>query len=123
MLCIVSLLLVCKGILNLLFFPSVQIVPSSVEDQKAKLYLCSKYLETFTQMKEREKSFAELSIVLLVGMRDMLVTDPPVYCHLEDSLRCIDIIIIVLRCIDIIIIVVVVYGLEVYVEDFSLRLF
>lgn len=36
------------------------------------LYLCSKYLETFTQIKEREKSFAKLSIDLLAGMRDMI---------------------------------------------------
>ena len=47
----------------------------SDEDQRAKLRLCSKYLETFTQIKEQEKSFAELSIDLLVGMRDMLLTD------------------------------------------------
>ncbi|CAK7347274.1 unnamed protein product [Dovyalis caffra] len=57
-------------------FPSCQIVPSSLEAQKAKLHLCSKYLETFTQIKERETSFAELSIDLLVGMREMLMTDP-----------------------------------------------
>lgn len=55
-----------------------QLVPSSPEDHKAKLHLCSKYLETFTQIKEREKSFAELSINLLVGMREMLTTDPAV---------------------------------------------
>ena len=53
----------------------LQIVPFSDEDQRAKLRLCSKYLETFTQIKEREKSFAELSIDLLVGMRAMLLTD------------------------------------------------
>ena len=56
-----------------------QIVPFSEENQKAKLQLCSKFLETFTQIKEREKNFAELSIDLLVGMRDMLRTDPVVY--------------------------------------------
>ncbi|KAL4566093.1 hypothetical protein LXL04_030203 [Taraxacum kok-saghyz] len=56
-------------------FALMKIIPSSEEDQKAKLYLCSKYLETFTHVKEREKNFAKLSIDLLVGMRDMLVKD------------------------------------------------
>lgn len=50
----------------------------SEDDQKAKLYLCSKYLETFTQIREREKNFAELSIVLLVGMREMIRSNPSV---------------------------------------------
>ncbi|KAF3447262.1 hypothetical protein FNV43_RR12442 [Rhamnella rubrinervis] len=57
----------------------MEIGPSSEEDKKAKFYLCSKYLETFTQIKEREKSFAELSIDLLVGMKDILLTDPVYY--------------------------------------------
>ncbi|KAG8632803.1 hypothetical protein MANES_18G056822v8 [Manihot esculenta] len=57
----------------------MKIVPSSAEDQKAKLQLCSKYLETFTQIKEREKRFAQLSIDLLVGMREMLLTDSEYY--------------------------------------------
>ncbi|KAI3726569.1 hypothetical protein L1987_66367 [Smallanthus sonchifolius] len=56
-------------------FALMKFIPSSQDDQKAKLYLCSKYLETFTQLKEREKNFAELSVDLLVGMRDMLVKD------------------------------------------------
>lgn len=55
-----------------------QIVPSSDEDQTAKLYLCSKYLETFTHVKDRE-NFVELSIDLLVGMIDLLLTDIEVY--------------------------------------------
>lgn len=55
-----------------------QIVPHSEEDQKAKLYLCSKYLETFTHVKDRE-NFVELSIDLLVGMIDLLLTDIEVY--------------------------------------------
>lgn len=55
-------------------------MPSSEEDQTAKLQLCSKYLETFTQIKEWGKSFVELSIDLLVGMRDMISTDRLVYC-------------------------------------------
>ncbi|KAJ0790760.1 putative transcription factor WD40-like family [Helianthus annuus] len=56
-------------------FALMKFIPSSEDDQKAKLYLCSKYLETFTQVKEREKNFAELSVDLLVGMRDMLLKD------------------------------------------------
>lgn len=59
-------------------YTTFQIVPSSEEDQTAKLQLCSKYLETFTQIKDREENFAERSIDLLVGMRDMLLTDPVV---------------------------------------------
>lgn len=59
-------------------YTAFQIKPISEEDQKAKLQLCSKYLETFTQIKEREKSFAELSIDLLVGMKNMLSSDPVV---------------------------------------------
>ncbi|CAK9186584.1 unnamed protein product [Ilex paraguariensis] len=61
-------------ILNLM-----KIIPFSEEDQKAKLYICSNYLETFTHVKEREKKFAELSVDLLVGMRDMLLTDQLYY--------------------------------------------
>lgn len=41
----------------------------------AKLRLCSKYLETFTSIKEREKDFAELAIDLLNGVRDMLLSN------------------------------------------------
>lgn len=56
----------------------MKIVPSSEEDQKAKLYFCSKYLETFTHVKDRE-NFVELSIDLLVGMIDLLLTDIEYY--------------------------------------------
>ncbi|XP_038715869.1 BEACH domain-containing protein B isoform X2 [Tripterygium wilfordii] len=65
---------VLKYILDLM-----KIKPSSEEDRKAMLQLCSKYLETFTQIKEREKSSAELSTDLLAGMREMLMTDPMYY--------------------------------------------
>ena len=61
----------------MLFF---QVVPYSEEDKKTKLQLCSKYLEMFTRIKEREKSFVDLSIDLLVGMRNMLQSDPAVSC-------------------------------------------
>ncbi|KAI8015885.1 BEACH domain-containing protein B [Camellia lanceoleosa] len=66
----------------------MKISPISEEDQKAKLYLCSKYLETFTHVKEREKNFAELSIDLLVGMRDMLLTDQVYYQDLFRDGEC-----------------------------------
>ncbi|XP_047961281.1 BEACH domain-containing protein B isoform X2 [Salvia hispanica] len=56
-------------------FDLMKVVPSSEEDRKAKSFLCSKYLETFTHLKERVKNFADLSIELLVGMREMLLTD------------------------------------------------
>ncbi|KAA8528370.1 hypothetical protein F0562_035725 [Nyssa sinensis] len=57
----------------------MKVTPLSEEDQKAKLHLCSKYLETFTHVKEREKKFVELSINLLVGMREMLLSDQVYY--------------------------------------------
>lgn len=60
-------------------FDLMKIASLSEEDRKAMLYVCSKYLETFTLVKEREKSFAELSINLLVGMIDILRTDPVHY--------------------------------------------
>lgn len=59
----------------LIFF---QTVPHSEEDKKAKLLLCSKYLETFNQIKEREKGFVDLSIDLLIGMSDLLQTNSAV---------------------------------------------
>ncbi|KAK7353018.1 hypothetical protein VNO80_18450 [Phaseolus coccineus] len=57
----------------------MKIMPFSEEDKKAKLQLCSKYLEMFTQLKERERSFVDLSIDMLVGMRDMLQTNQAYY--------------------------------------------
>ncbi|PIN12837.1 Conserved WD40 repeat-containing protein [Handroanthus impetiginosus] len=66
----------------------MKIVPSSVEDQKAKGFLCSKYLETFTHLKERVKNFADLSIELLVGMRDMLLVDKLYYQDLFREGEC-----------------------------------
>ncbi|KAL9450104.1 hypothetical protein AB3S75_011937 [Citrus x aurantiifolia] len=57
----------------------MKIVPSSEEDQTAKLQLCSKYLETFTHIKEWGKSFVEFSIDLLVGMREMISSDQLYY--------------------------------------------
>ncbi|KAL5988451.1 hypothetical protein ACLOJK_036215 [Asimina triloba] len=62
--------------------------PCSGEDQAAKLQLCSKYLETFTRAKERENSFAELSIDLLIGMRDLLLIDQMYYQTLFHDGEC-----------------------------------
>lgn len=50
----------------------MKIIPFAEQDRTAGVYLCSKYLETFTHVKEREKCFTELSINLLHGMRGML---------------------------------------------------
>ncbi|KHN08982.1 BEACH domain-containing protein lvsC [Glycine soja] len=57
----------------------MKIMPFSEEDKKAKLQLCSKYLEMFTHLREHEKSFVDLSIDLLVGMRDMLQANQAYY--------------------------------------------
>lgn len=80
-----------EGIRNhvlMLILDFMKIVPSSEEDQEAKLHLCSKYLETFTQLKEKEKYFADLSIDLLIGMREMLLTDPVYYQALFRNGEC-----------------------------------
>ncbi|KAL5705340.1 hypothetical protein ACHQM5_023655 [Ranunculus cassubicifolius] len=66
----------------------MKLSPSSEEDQVAKLYLCSKYLETFTCVKEREKNFVDLSIDLLVGVREMLETDRKYYQRLFRDGEC-----------------------------------
>ncbi|TKY74425.1 BEACH domain-containing protein lvsC [Spatholobus suberectus] len=66
----------------------MKIMPFSEEDKKAKLQLCSKYLEMFTQLKERETSFVDLSIYLLVGMRDMLQANQVYYQSLFREGEC-----------------------------------
>lgn len=53
----------------------LQLLPQLPEDQAAKLHLCSKFLETFTRAKERGSCFAELSIDLLVIMREIILID------------------------------------------------
>lgn len=51
----------------------LQLVAFSEENKTAKLQLCSKYLETFTHAKERaETQYVDLSVDLLVGIRDLL---------------------------------------------------
>ncbi|RLN08296.1 BEACH domain-containing protein B [Panicum miliaceum] len=56
--------------------------PSSAQDHAAKMHLCSKYLETFNRVKENEKGFAELSIDLLINMRDIIMIDRVYYQNL-----------------------------------------
>ncbi|KAL7081879.1 hypothetical protein ACP275_14G239800 [Erythranthe tilingii] len=50
-----------------------KIIPLSEEDQKAKVFMCSKYLETFTQLNEQVNNFAELSIELLAENEEKLI--------------------------------------------------
>ncbi|KAK9165680.1 hypothetical protein Scep_000871 [Stephania cephalantha] len=84
---------VLAHILDLMKLPS-----SSEEDQISKLYLCSKYLETFTYVKERESNFVELSIDLLVGVRDLLQIDQMYYQSLFRDGECFLHIVSLLNC-------------------------
>ncbi|CAN6454099.1 unnamed protein product [Victoria cruziana] len=61
-----------KPILDLVL-SLLKLVAFSEENKTAKLQLCSKYLETFTHAKERaETQYVDLSVDLLVGIRDLL---------------------------------------------------
>nr|XP_029116201.1 BEACH domain-containing protein B isoform X4 [Elaeis guineensis] len=62
--------------------------PSSAEDHTAKLQLCSKFLETFAHAKEREKCFVELSIDLLISMREIILIDKAYFQSLFRSGEC-----------------------------------
>ncbi|TVU00170.1 hypothetical protein EJB05_54428 [Eragrostis curvula] len=62
--------------------------PSSAQDHAAKLQLCSKYLETFTRVKEKEKGFAELLIDLLINMREIILIDRMYYQNLFRDGEC-----------------------------------
>lgn len=62
--------------------------PSSAQDHTAKSQLCSKYLETFTRAKEHEKNFAEMSIDLLVTMREIILIDRAYYQNLFRNGEC-----------------------------------
>jgi hypothetical protein len=66
-----------------------QLPPISSQDHAAKLQLCSKYLETFTRAKEKEKDFAELSIDLLVNMREIILIDRVVRFFIDGYSNCI----------------------------------
>ncbi|KAK8930976.1 hypothetical protein KSP39_PZI016783 [Platanthera zijinensis] len=65
---------VLKHILGLLKLP-----PLLPDDRTAKLQLCSKYLETFARAKEREEVFPEISIDLLINMREIILIDQIYY--------------------------------------------
>lgn len=75
--------LVLEQILGLFKLP-----PSSSEDHTAKLQLCSKFLETFTHAKEREKCFVQLSIDLLTSMREIILIDKVYFQSLFRSGEC-----------------------------------
>lgn len=46
-----------------------------MQDHKAKLQLCSKYLENFSRANEKEKVNTELLIDLLFNMREIIMMD------------------------------------------------
>uniref|UniRef100_A0A0D9VCI8 BEACH domain-containing protein B n=1 Tax=Leersia perrieri TaxID=77586 RepID=A0A0D9VCI8_9ORYZ len=73
---------VLEQVLALFRLPS-----SSAKDHTAKLQLCSKYLEAFTRAKEKE-NFAELSIDLLVNMREIIMIDRMYYQNLFRNGEC-----------------------------------
>ncbi|KAG9149664.1 hypothetical protein Leryth_017584 [Lithospermum erythrorhizon] len=60
----------------------------SLSDRNAKLYVCSKYLEAFTHVKEREVNFTDLSIDLLSGMQDTLKSNQKYYQDLFREAEC-----------------------------------
>ncbi|CAM0946806.1 unnamed protein product [Alopecurus aequalis] len=74
---------VLEQVLALYRLPSL-----SAQDHAAKLQLCAKYLETFTRAKENEKDFAELSIDLLVNMREIILIDRVYYQNLFRNGEC-----------------------------------
>ncbi|KAG0476313.1 hypothetical protein HPP92_013154 [Vanilla planifolia] len=65
---------VLEQILGLIKLPTM--LP---DDRTAKLHLCSKYLEIFTHAKEWEEFYPELSIDLLVSMREIISIDHEYY--------------------------------------------
>ncbi|XP_037457938.1 BEACH domain-containing protein B-like isoform X2 [Triticum dicoccoides] len=62
--------------------------PSSAQDHAAKLHLCSKYLENFTQANKNEKVNSELLIDLLVSMREIIMMDRVYYQNLFRNEGC-----------------------------------
>ncbi|KAL5212760.1 hypothetical protein ABZP36_023607 [Zizania latifolia] len=64
-----------------------RLASSSPQDHTAKLQLCYKYLEAFTRAKEKE-DFAELSIDLLVNMREIIMIDCEYYQNLFHNGEC-----------------------------------
>ncbi|KAG8069818.1 hypothetical protein GUJ93_ZPchr0006g46210 [Zizania palustris] len=64
-----------------------RLASSSPQDHTAKLQLCYRYLEAFTRAKEKE-DFAELSIDLLVNMREIITIDCEYYQNLFHNGEC-----------------------------------
>lgn len=60
---------------NHFFNGHLQVLPFMEDAKILKSQLCIKYLEIFTRAKDMENGFAELSIGLLVGIRDVLAID------------------------------------------------
>lgn len=54
-----------------------------MQDHKAKLQLCSKYLENFARANEKDKVDSELLIDLLVSMREIIMMDHMVGLHIQ----------------------------------------
>jgi len=61
--------------------PCNQLPSSSTQDHTAKLQLCSKYLENFSRANKKENINTELSIDLLVNMREIIMMDRMVGFH------------------------------------------
>lgn len=57
----------------------LQLPKATTRDHTGKMHLCSKYLETFTRAREKDTSFADLSIILLAYMREIIMLDQPVH--------------------------------------------
>ncbi|KAF8687356.1 hypothetical protein HU200_043042 [Digitaria exilis] len=68
---------VLEQVLALFRLPS-----SSAQDHKAKLQLCSKYVENFARANEKDKVDSELLIDLLVSMREIIMMEHMYYQNL-----------------------------------------
>lgn len=66
----------------------LKFLPQLPDDNMAKLHLCSKFLETFTRARERARCFAELSIDLLVIMREIVLSNRLYYQNLFRTGEC-----------------------------------
>ncbi|XP_078166919.1 binding protein isoform X2 [Carex rostrata] len=60
-------------------FELFRLPKATTRDHTGKMHLCSKYLETFTRAREKDTSFADLSIILLAYMREIIMLDQPYY--------------------------------------------
>ncbi|KAJ4757798.1 BEACH domain-containing protein B [Rhynchospora pubera] len=60
-------------------FELFRLPKATTRDHTGKMHLCSKYLETFTRAREKEMFFADLPIILLAYMREIIMLDQPYY--------------------------------------------